>query len=209
MNYDLYVVTDEKLSSKTHVQIAEEAFSGGADVVQLRDKYNPKDKIIEEAKTIASIARRYGKTFIVNDDLDIAIESDADGVHLGKCDGSIADARKIVSPDFIIGASVESVEDAIKAEREGASYVALSPVFDTQSKKDAHSGYGLQVLSEIKKSVKIPVLAIGGINLENVSDVIEAGADGVAVISAVVSQSDIMLAAKRMKEKITASKARR
>lgn len=208
-DYWLYVVTDGELSKLSHMEQAEKAYAGGADVVQLRDKRNSKDNILNEAKQIASIAEEYDRTFIVNDNLEIALASGADGVHLGKCDGSISEARLRTHKGFIIGASVESVDDAIAAEKEGASYVALSPVFDTTTKKDAHHGYGLVILKQIKKSVKIPVIAIGGINHDNVSDVISTGADGVAIVSAIIAQKDIADSAKRMKEIITASRDRR
>lgn len=202
---ELYVVTDGNISDKSHVEQARLSFEGGADAVQLRDKSGDREKILSEAMEISAIAKKYGKIFIVNDSLEIALESGASGVHLGKSDGSVSEARKKSPKNFIIGASVESVEDAIKAEKEGADYVALSPVFDTLTKKDAHSGYGLKLLSEIRKNVSVEVIGIGGINEENVSSVIASGADGIAVVSAVVGKKDIKSAAENMKKIIRAS----
>lgn len=209
MNYDLYVVTDDRLSNgKGHVEVARESYEGGADAVQLRVKdHNP--KFLEWAVEIAHISKTYERLFIVNDDIDIALRSGADGVHVGQSDMGLSEVRKIVPDEFIVGVSVGNVEEALEAERGGASYVALSPIFDTASKSDAGCGHGLETLSDIRKAVKIPVLAIGGINKENVADVIRAGADGVAVISAVVSQQNIAEAAREMRSLITASKVRR
>lgn len=209
MSYDLYVVTDDVLSNgRSHVEIAESAYEGGADTVQLRVKKD-RQRMLEYAMGISKISKRFGRTFIVNDDVDVAVRSGADGVHVGQSDLPVSEVKKIVPDGFIIGVSVGSAEEAIKAEKDGASYVALSPIFDTSSKSDAGHGHGLQVLREIRSAVNIPVLAIGGINEDNVSEVIEAGADGVAVISAVVSKGDIAGAARDLRAKITASKARR
>lgn len=204
---ELYVVTDGNISEKSHVEQAKLSYEGGADAVQLRDKKGNYETVLSEAKEISEISKKMNKIFIVNDSLDIALKSGADGVHLGKCDGSVSEAKRIAPEGFIVGASVESVEDAIKAEKDGADYVALSPVFDTATKKDAHEGYGLEMLSEIRKNVSIDVIAIGGINENNVDSVLSNGADGVAVISAVVGKKDIKSAAENLKKIIRASKA--
>jgi thiamine-phosphate pyrophosphorylase len=210
MSYELYVVTDDRLSlGRSHVEVARLAYEGGADVVQLRAKNADGNDALRWAKEIASIARSHDRLFIVDDRIDIALASGADGVHLGQSDIPAADARRIVPSDFVIGVSVSNVDQAVAAERDGADYVALSPIFDTASKSDAGSGHGLKMMADIKSAVDVPAIAIGGINLANVSDVIAAGADGVAVISAVVSQKDIAAAAHAMREAVIASKARR
>lgn len=210
MRYDLYVLTNEGLSNGlTHLEIAEQSYDGGADVVQLRVKDLDDMDFLDVAKEIAPIAKKHRKLFIVNDRLDIALASGAGGVHLGQSDGSVFAARNISPKNFVIGVSVGNVEEALAAEREGASYVALSPVFTTPSKADAGEGHGLEMLRSIKDAVKIPVIAIGGMNKDNIPDVIEAGADGIAVISAVVSQPDIVKAARDLKKLIKASKDRR
>jgi thiamine-phosphate pyrophosphorylase len=143
--------------------------------------------------------------FIVNNRTDIALTSGADGVHLGQEDLSVVAARSI-APSLVIGASVSSVAEAAKAESEGADYVAVSPVFDTASKIDAGPGHGLEVLRAVRESVSIPVIGIGGIHKGNVAQVIAAGADGVAVISAVVSQPDITGAARELRAAIEKAK---
>ena len=199
--YTLYVVTDAELSNGlSHSQIAELACKGGADVIQLRDKNIDDAEFLRYAREIKRICDRYGSLFIVNDRFDIALQCEADGAHLGQSDLPISEARKMAPEGFILGCSVGSPEEAVKAERDGADYVALSPVFDSSSKLDAGSGHGLRTLSEIRKAVDIPVLAIGGINKENAASVVKAGAEGLAVISAVVSQPDVAAAAKELRE---------
>jgi len=200
MSYCLYVVTDDRLSNgRSHVEVAELSYKGGADVVQLRVK-DDDPHFLEWAKEISSISRRYGRTFIVNDDVDIALRSGADGVHVGQDDTPVKDIRCIAPEGFIIGVSVGNVMEAMTAERDGADYVALSPIFDTSSKDDAGHGHGLEMMRKIKDAVSIPAIAIGGINKMNAADVISAGADGIAVISAVVSQPDIPKAALELRE---------
>jgi len=208
MAYDLYVVTDEGLSrGLTHAQIAEKAAIGGADVIQLRDKKRTGRELFNIASDIRASTRKTGAQFIVNDRLDIALASNADGVHFGQDDIPLTAARKIAPRPFIIGISVGSVREAVIAENEGADYVAVSPVFSTGSKCDAGPGLGLQMVTDIHKSVKIPVITIGGLHKENAEEVIEAGADGLAVISAVVSQEDITAAARDLRRIISQKKS--
>jgi len=201
MNLGLYVITDEKISGgKSHAEIARQALLGGADVIQLRDKTCSPKELLRTARSIRTVTRESGVLFIVNDRLDVAIASEADGVHLGPEDMRAGTARQIAPPGFIIGVSVGTAEEALRAEREGADYLALSPVFSTASKDDAGPGLGLRRLREIRRAVSIPVIAIGGINRKNVRDVIAAGADGIAVISAVVAAPDIAAAARELKD---------
>jgi thiamine-phosphate pyrophosphorylase len=147
-----------------------------------------------------------GTVFIVNDRLDVALACGADGVHLGQDDIRVGVARQIAPPGFIIGVSVGTVAEAKRAEQEGADYIALSPVFSTASKNDAGPGRGLEVLQEICRSVSVPVIAIGGITLDNVREVIATGADGVAVISVVVGSRNIIAASRELKKRISESK---
>jgi thiamine-phosphate pyrophosphorylase len=192
MKLGLYVITDEGVShGQSHVDIARKAAEGGADVIQLRDKARTGKDLMSIALQIAGITRSAGITFIINDRLDLALACGADGVHLGQEDLPVPFARRISPKGFIIGTSVRGVQEALVAESEGADYVALSPIFDTATKADAGPGKGLERLKEIKSAVSIPVIAIGGIGKNNVRQVMEAGADGVAVISAVVAQRDI------------------
>lgn len=205
--YELYVVTDRGLSKgRSHEEVAERSFRGGADVVQLRDKQMGTLDYYMTAVRIRALAKEYGRIFIVNDRVDIALASDADGVHIGQSDIPAKAVRRMVPEDFIIGVSVGNVTEARNAEKAGADYVALSPIFDTGTKEDAGSGRGMEMLVKIRSAVKIPVLAIGGIGKDNVSGIIKAGADGVAVISAVVSQDDITAAVRELKDLISKSK---
>jgi thiamine-phosphate pyrophosphorylase len=147
-----------------------------------------------------------GTLFIVNDRIDVALACGADGVHLGQDDIRVGVARQISPPGFIIGVSVGTVDEAVRAEQEGADYIAISPIFSTDSKKDAGQGRGLDVLREIRRSVSVPVIAIGGINLDNVHEVIATGADGVAVISVVVGSRNITAAARKLRKRVSESR---
>lgn len=209
MNYDLYVVTDDALSNGlSHVEVARRSYEGGADIVQLRVKDRDPD-FLAWAKEISAISKEYGRCFIVNDDVDIALRSGADGVHVGQSDESVSSIRERVPSDFIVGVSVGNVEEAMEAERGGATYVALSPIFDTASKDDAGHGHGLAMMKAISEAVSIPAIAIGGINRDNVASIIMNGAEGVAVISAVVSQPDIPEAARELRQLVSEAKLSR
>jgi thiamine-phosphate pyrophosphorylase len=210
MKLDLYVITDEGLAGGlTHKEIAKRAVAGGADVIQLRDKTHPFRELIRIGREIRDITRKAGALFIVNDRLDIALACDADGVHLGQGDLLCGTARQIAPPCFIVGLSVGSEEEAREAEMSGADYVAVSPVFSTGSKHDAGPGHGLVTLKKVRGAVGIPVIAIGGIGPANAADVIGAGADGIAVISAVVSQPDITVAARELAGIVASAKRTR
>ncbi|HTY16001.1 MAG TPA: thiamine phosphate synthase [Methanoregulaceae archaeon] len=207
MVYDLYVVTDESLAhGLSHEEIARQALMGGADVIQLRDKTAGGRRLLEAALSIRADTRRQGALFIVNDRVDIAIASGADGVHLGQEDMPLDMARIMMPAPYCIGISVGSVDQARAAYRGGADYVAVSPVFSTGSKSDAGPGLGIGLIREIRESVPVPVIGIGGITIDNVRDVILAGADGAAVISAVVGSNDIARASRDLKSCISMCK---
>ena len=212
--YSLYVVTDTAVSGKSHIEVAELAYTGGADVVQLRDKEMCAADMLVVARKMAEIAKSHKKLFIVNDRVDVALVSGADGVHIGQSDLPCKAVREIVPDDFIIGVSARTVTEAVTAERDGADYVVLSPIFPTETKKDAGEGAGLEVLVKMKRALGIPVLAIGGINVDNAPKIIENGADGIAVVSAVLAKGlCIPDAVKEMKiliedAKVRASEAR-
>jgi thiamine-phosphate pyrophosphorylase len=209
MAYDLYVITDEQIGhGLSHAELARRAVAGGADTIQLRDKRLSGRDLLIVASAIREVTRDAGALFIVNDRLDVALAAGADGVHLGESDLPIEHARRIAPPGFIIGASVGSVTTAVRAGAAGADYVALSPTFSTASKDDAGPGHGLAMLSAIRSAVSLPLVAIGGITPGNVADVIAAGADGIAVISAVVGEDDVTAAARDLRIRITAAKAR-
>ena len=209
MVHDLYVITDEKIGNgRSHTELARQAVAGGADVIQLRDKNLSGRDLLDTAVAIRDITQDTGALFIVNDRLDVALAAGADGVHLGESDLPIRYARRLAPPGFIIGASVSSVATAVRAWEEGADYVALSPTFATGSKDDAGPGHGLSTLAAVRAAVPLPLIAIGGINAGNVAEVIAAGADGVAVISAVVGEDDVTAAARDLRDRIATAKAR-
>ena len=204
MKYDLYVITDEEIAGGLpHAEIARRAIAGGADVIQLRDKVRGCREFNRIGRTLREITRKTGTLFIINDRLDVALACGADGVHLGQDDIRVDVARQLTPSGFIIGISVRTVDEAVRAERDGADYITLSPVFSTRSKYNAGPGQGLDVLQEIRRNVSVPVLAIGGINQDNVCEVMAAGADGVAVISGVLRSPDITTAARELKNLIS------
>lgn len=201
--FDLYVVTDESLSKgRSNVEIARMAYEGGADVVQLRMKNASKEDMLRDALKIKEIADDFNKFFIVNDNIEVAIESEADGVHLGQSDMPLEKAVEMMDYDRIIGISVTTVEEALKAEAGGASYVGVGSIFATSTKPDAAQSLGLDAIYTIRQAVDIPLVAIGGINQGNIQSVIKAGADCAAVVSAVVAQDDVKKAAHDLRDLI-------
>lgn len=177
----LYVVT-ERNNARGHEEIAGAALKAGANIIQLRDKTASTRKLLKIAKKINEICKEHGRVFIVNDRPDIALFSGADGVHLGSKDLPVYEVKKYF-PSLMVGVSVSSAEEAKRVVSEGADYVAVSPVYETSTKKDAARGLGIEMIREISSAVDISVVAIGGINAENVENVIEAGADAAAVVS--------------------------
>ena len=174
-------------------------------MIQLRDKTADSASLYAAACEIAEICR--GKAlFFVNDRLDIALAAGADGVHVGQSDLPAAVVRSLVPKDFLVGVSVGSVAEALAAEADGADYVAVSPVFSTASKHDAGDGHGLDTARAICDAVSVPVVGIGGLNKDNIPEVISAGIDGIAVISAVVSQEDISASAAELSAIIAEAK---
>jgi len=175
--FGAYVIT-----SKDHVKIAEEACKGGARVIQYRDKKSSRHNMLEIADKIRKITKKFDSLFIINDFIDIALMSEADGVHLGQDDIPISRARKIIPEGFIVGVSTHSLEQARKAEKDGANYIGIGPVFSTPTKEN-YKPIGFSTVEEVLKSVNIPVVAIGGINIGNIGDLIEIGARNVAMVS--------------------------
>ena len=192
----LYVIVDpEHTGGRDCADVASSAVSGGAEVIQLRAKLMSGKTLYETALAIRELSRKTGALFIMNDAVDIAIAVGADGVHIGQDDMPLAAVRRLVGPDVIIGVSTHSVEEAEAAEAGGADYIGFGPMFSTPT-KDSGTPKGPAGLRAIRGEVRIPVVAIGGINASNAPGVIEAGADAVAVISAVISRDDVEEAAR-------------
>lgn len=205
--FDLYVVTDSILSKgRSDLSIAEMAYRGGADCVQLRMKNSNVPDMLKTAIGVREVADDYGKFFIVNDNVKVAMDSGADGVHLGLEDMPVSEARDIMSEEAIIGASVTNVDEAVSAAEAGATYLGVGAIFSTATKPDAKQGLGLDVIYEIRNAVDLPLVAIGGINKGNIQDVILAGADCAAVVSAVVSQDDVEKATHDLRDLVLKAK---
>jgi thiamine-phosphate pyrophosphorylase len=187
-DYSLYLVTDRALScGRSLVEVASEAVAGGVTCVQLREKNCSTRQFVEEGFALQKILIPKNIPLIINDRVDVAMVVSASGVHLGQDDMKIADARRILGPDSIIGISVESISDAREAAAAGADYLGVSPVFATPTKTDTAPPLGLEGLKAIRLEVDLPLVAIGGIKSDNCASVIAAGANGLAVVSALVS----------------------
>jgi thiamine-phosphate pyrophosphorylase len=202
-DYSLYLVTDRGLAKgKSTLDILEAAVEGGVTCVQIREKEGSIREFLTEALAVRNLLKRFGIPLIINDRLDVALAVNADGVHLGQTDMPLQAARRIVGKSMLIGISAESIEDAVKAQKGGADYVSVSPVFSTPTKTDTAPPLGLEGLRKIRTTVKAPLVGIGGINSENVESVIQSGADGVAVVSAIVCADNPKEAARRLKHLI-------
>lgn len=197
----LYAVTDRSwLGGSTLYQQVEETLKGGATFVQLREKDLDEGAFLEEAKEIKALCREYGVPFVINDNVDIALEMDADGVHVGQSDMEAGDVRAKLGPDKIIGVSAQTVEQALLAQERGADYLGVGAVFPTGSKADAVE-VDHQVLKAICEAVDIPVIAIGGITKDNVKELAGSGICGIAVISALFAQPDIEAATRELRKR--------
>ncbi|MBQ7257668.1 MAG: thiamine phosphate synthase [Abditibacteriota bacterium] len=187
----LYVITDETLiEGRKHKTIAEKALKAGAKIIQLRDKYCSDLYFFKTARRIKELCDKYNGIFIINDRIHIAMAVDADGVNIGQNDLPLPQVRKLLGPDKIIGVTCKSVDDAVLAEKQGADYLGVGPIFSTQTKLDAGAVIGPDFIKELKENVGIPIAAIGGINERNIDSVVKTGADMICVISAVVCAED-------------------
>ena len=197
----LYAITDRTwLDKRSLYEVVEESLKGGASCLQLREKSLDTERFLEEAQQMKPLCRSYNVPFIINDNVEIALASDADGVHIGQSDGDIVETRARIGHDKIFGVSASTVEEALEAERAGADYLGVGAVFPTSSKNDAEN-VSLSTLRDICDAVSIPVVAIGGITLDNVSLLTDSGICGIAVISAIYAQKDIQTATKRLRTK--------
>lgn len=197
----LYAVTDRHwLKDETLENQVEKALQGGATFLQLREKSLDDDIFLAEAKEIQKLCKKYQVPFVINDNVDIALAIDADGVHVGQSDMEALDVRKRLGPDKIIGVSAQNVQQALLAQKHGADYLGVGAVFPTGSKDDAED-VCFETLKAICQAVDIPVIAIGGITKENVSELKGSGICGIAVISAIFAQKDIKAATKELKKR--------
>lgn len=205
MNFDknsllLYAVTDRTwLGEETLYEQVEKALQGGATFIQLREKELDEEHFLQEAIEIQALCRRYKVPFVINDNVQIALDMNADGVHVGQSDMEAGNVRALLGPDKIIGVSAQTVEQALLAQERGADYLGVGAVFPTTSKDDA-AEVSKETLKAICEAVDIPVVAIGGINQNNVLELQGSGIAGVAVISAIFAQKDIRSATAKLKE---------
>lgn len=195
----LYAVTDRSwLNGDTLYSQIEKAVRGGASIVQLREKHLDREAFIAEAKEIKKLCHQYRVPLIINDSVEIALEADADGVHVGQDDTDVTEARKRLGPDKIIGVSAHNVEEAVTAWKNGADYLGSGAVFHTGS-KDNVTPLSQEELKAICRAVPIPVVAIGGISEQNALQLSGTGIEGIAVISAIFAKPDIEKAARELR----------
>jgi thiamine-phosphate pyrophosphorylase len=205
---DLYLVTDPDLSlGRSHEYVVEQAVKGGVTIVQLREKSVSSRLFFQYAEALMKLLKPLNIPLIINDRLDIALAVDADGLHIGQSDLPYEIARKIIGNEKIIGLSVETIDQVKEANQLSVDYIGLSPVFSTQTKKDINTPLGLEGIREIASFTKHPTVAIGGIHKENAASIIQSGADGIAVVSAIVSQEDVCRAAHELKHIVQQAKA--
>jgi thiamine-phosphate pyrophosphorylase len=203
----LYVITDAKLIPRDRfVETVEAALRGGATMVQLREKEAPRAEIVRLGRELLAVTRRYGALLIINDHPSVAQEIGADGAHVGREDPPVAEARALLGPPAIIGASCYGdVARAVAAERDGADYVAFGTPFPSPTKAK-RTDISLEIFRQVKQQVQVPVFAIGGITIANAQQVIDAGADGIAVVSGVFAAADVEAAARALAQLFAAQR---
>ena len=196
----LYAVTDRTwVEDTTLMDQVKEALEGGITFLQLREKHLSKEEFIKEAREMKKLAAQYQIPFVINDNIEVALAVDADGVHIGQDDMSVEEARKLLGEDKIIGVSAHNVEEAIKAQKGGADYLGVGAMFPTGTKTDADS-VSMEELQKIRAAVSLPIVVIGGINKGKAGRFKPMGIDGLAVVSAIIAQSDIKAAAAELKD---------
>lgn len=206
-DYSVCLVTDRALAGgRPLASVVQSAMDGGVGIVQIREKNLSSRAFYEEAIEIVRLVRSMGRAAIVNDRVDIAMACGADGVHLGQTDLPCEEARRLGGPGWLVGVSVGTEAEAVAAERAGADYLGVSPVFATPTKPNAPEPAGLDGLRRIRLAVRLPLVAIGGIHEGNAADAIRAGADGVAVVSAVMAASDPRAAAAALLKAVGAGR---
>ena len=195
----LYAITDRRwLNGRSLKEVVKESLDGGVTFLQLRDKNSDDETFLQEAAELQELCRDYKVPLIINDNVEIALKMNADGVHVGQSDIKGRDIRAMIGPDKILGISAGTVEEAQAAEKAGADYIGVGAVFGTSTKKNARN-LSLEKLQEISSSVSIPVVAIGGINASNLMELAGSGVDGVAVVSAIFAAKDPGQATRELK----------
>jgi thiamine-phosphate pyrophosphorylase len=202
----LYVILDKQfLTGRDELDVTRQIIEGGAKIIQLRDKQSKKGELLLVAQKLRDLCNQAGILFIINDYLDLAMAVGADGLHVGQEDLPLSVIRRELPIDKIIGCSVTTLSHAVKAQTEGADYIAMGSIFPTTTKREA-TVVGVDTLKEIKRTVSTPLVAIGGINHNNVDEVVAAGADAVAVISAILGEKDVKRAVQKLVAKIDFTK---
>jgi thiamine-phosphate pyrophosphorylase len=189
--------------------VGHQALIGGAACIQLREKDVSTRFFVEEARKMKNLTARFRVPLIINDRIDVALASEADGVHIGQDDMPYAEARKLMGPEAIIGLSVETWDDVVEAEALDVNYLGVSPIFETPTKTDTKGNWGLEGLARIKAYSRHPLVAIGGLNASNAKGVVMAGADCIAVVSAICAASDPLLASREINDIIQAALKKR
>lgn len=197
----LCIITDTSVQKKySHIELCRMAIKGGADMIQFRDKNLSTSELADTAIEMKKICSKAGVTFIINDRVDVAMLSNADGVHLGKEDIPIREARKLLGKNKIIGGTAHNLREAIKAEKDGADYIGFGHVYQTGSKKKFTKPKGVNYLKKILNQINIPVIAIGGLGLSNIKEVLSTGVNGVAVIGSVVKSKNPTDTVRKLKK---------
>lgn len=199
----LYAITDRTwLNRRTLEDVVEQSLIGGVDIVQLREKNLDFNAFLDSAIKIKRLTEKYRVPLIINDNIDVCIKSNADGVHIGQGDIPLVKARKILGDNKIIGVTTKTIEQAQEAQLNGADYIGVGAMFGSTTKKDAIP-LTFEQLADIRKSVTIPIVAIGGITIENINQFKNTGVDGIAVVSAIFGQNDIKSATEKLIDKIS------
>jgi len=188
-NINFYMITDSNFTKNGIISDVDNALRAGCNIVQYREKNKSVGDMIREAKQLKKLC--FGKAiFLINDRIDIALAVDADGVHIGQEDMNFEIVKKLLGNDKIIGLTVHNLEEALYAEKLGLDYIGLAPIFETDTKLDAHKPCGIEMIKRVRKAVNLPIVAVGGINRENIKEVIWAGADSVVSIRAILNSDD-------------------
>lgn len=207
-DFGLYFITDRKLTKKSPVDDADSAARAGVKIIQYREKWLSAGQMIKEAKKIKKICKKNNALFLVNDRVDIALAVGADGVHLGQEDMSYQHARKLLGKNKIIGLSAHSAKGALHGQKIGADYIGIGPIYPTATKKDAKAPTGVALIIQLKNKLKIPFVAIGGINESNIDEVLKAGAKNIAIISGIVANDNVEKAVRNFIKKIDSTNSK-